>query len=201
MKSRKTIVKGIVISVFLAGALWCGMAWATEAVESSQEVKDTLFTRETWDLIMRWVNFLILAGLIFKYARTPLANFLKGNQAETARFIQRLEEKKRQAEEKIQEGKAQLQNSKTKLEQIVERIVSEGRRRKTQIIEDAKNESRIMLEAAQTRIDHQIQEASRTIRAELIEAAVEKSMVKLPKMITEKDNDRMIDLWMEEALR
>jgi F0F1-type ATP synthase membrane subunit b/b' len=128
-----------------------------------------------------------------------LVDFLKGSQTETAQFIQRLEEKKREAEGKIQEGQTQLEDSKTRLEQIAERYVSDGRQRKEQIIEDAKTESRLLLEAAQARIANQIQEANRTIRAELIEAAVEKAMVKLPKMITDKDNERMIALWMEEA--
>jgi F-type H+-transporting ATPase subunit b len=200
MKSRATLLKGIVIFILLAGAFWCVMAGVAGAAES-QEAHSSLFTRATWDLFMRWVNFLILAGLIVKYARTPVANFLKGQQAETARSIQRMEEKKRDAEEIIREGKSKLQDSKAQIERIAERMVSEGRRRKTEMIEDAKKESRMLLDSAQTRIEHQIQEASRTIRGELIEAAVEKTLIKLPKMISEKDNERMIDLWMEEALR
>jgi F-type H+-transporting ATPase subunit b len=199
MKSRATLFKGIVIAVLLAGVFWCGMVWAADAVESPQDVGSAFFSRETWDLFMRWVNFFILAGLIFKYARAPLANFLKGSQTETARLIQRLEEKKCEAEEKINEGHTRLKDSKTRLEQIAERFVSDGRRRKEQIIEDAKAESRLLLQATQARIENQIQEANRAIRAELIEAAVEKAMVKLPKMVTDKDNERMIELWMEEA--
>jgi F-type H+-transporting ATPase subunit b len=201
MKSRATLLKEVVIFILLAGVFWCVMAGVAGAAESSQEAQSSLFTRATWDLFMRWVNFLILAGLIVKYARTPVANFLKGQQAETARSIQRMEEKKRDAEEIIREGKSKLQDSKAQIERIAERMVSEGRRRKTEMIEDAKKESRMLLDSAQTRIEHQIQEASRTIRGELIEAAVEKTLIKLPKMISEKDNERMIDLWMEEALR
>jgi F-type H+-transporting ATPase subunit b len=199
MKSRATLLKGIVIAVLLAGVFCCGLVWAADAVESSQEVGSAFFSRETWDLFMRWVNFFILAGLIFKYARAPLVNFLKGSQAETALFIQSLEEKKREAEGKIQEGQTRLKDSKARLEQIAERYVSDGRQRKEQIIEDAKTESRLLLDATQARIENQIQEANRTIRTELIEAAVEKALVKLPKMITDKDNERMIALWMEEA--
>ncbi|MEJ2154241.1 MAG: ATP synthase F0 subunit B [Desulfobacteraceae bacterium] len=201
MKSRGTPVKGIIICVLLAGVFWCGMVWAADAVESSQAGSGGFFTRATWDLFMRWVNFLILAGLIVKYGREPLAKFLKGQQADTARSIQRMEDKKRAAEEKIREGQSRLQDSKAQLERISERIVSEGQRRKTQMIEDAKLESRMMLETARARIDQQVQDAYRKIRGELIEAAVEKAMVKLPKMITQEDNERMIDLWMEEAMR
>ena len=33
--------------------------------------------RSTYDLIMRWANFLILAFIIFKFGKKPLINFMK----------------------------------------------------------------------------------------------------------------------------
>ena len=199
MKLQATLIKGILISILLFGVFWCGFAWAAETVKSSQVAHSSLWSRATWDEIMRWLNFIILATLIVKYGRTPMVDFLTGKRAETAHLLKSLEEKKSEAEKKIQEGQILLQDSKIQLENIVERIVSEGRKRKEQIIESAQHESRILMEAARTRIDHQIQGAYRLIRSELIEAAVEKAMVKLPKMITDEDHERMIGLWMEEA--
>lgn len=202
--------KGALLFLILAGGLWLGAVWAAEPGETPTLVYDTTlsrwityikthYTRATWDDLMRWVNFFILAGIIYKYARTPMANFLQGKKAETARAIGRMEEKKRQAEAKLRDGQAQLQNSNDRLERIKERIISEGERRKAQMIADAKRESRIMLEATKIRIDHQIRDAYQIIRAELIEAAADKALAKLPKMMTEKDHQRMVDLWMEEA--
>lgn len=202
--------KGALLFLLLAGGLWLGAVWAAEPGETSQIVYDTMlsrgityikthYTRATWDDLMRWVNFFILAGLIFKYARTPMANFLQGRKAETARAIGRMEEKKREAEAKLRDGQAQLQNSRDRLERIKERIIAEGERRKAQMIADAKRESRIMLEAAKIRIEHQISDACQIIRAEMIETAADKALSKLPGMMTEKDHQRMVDLWMEEA--
>jgi len=212
MKSRANFNKGLFVSILLAGVLWCGLVWAAEATGSSHAVYDTLlsrgitylktnYTRATWDDLMRWLNFFILAALIIKYARTPMINFLKGKKAETARYIQRMEDNKRQAEEKIREGQIQLKDSEKQLALIAERIIVEGRKRKAQMIEDAKLESRMLMEATRTRIDHQIRDTSRTIRVEMIEAAVAKAMVKLPQMITDEDHERMIGFWMEEARR
>jgi F-type H+-transporting ATPase subunit b len=112
-----------------------------------------------------------------------------------------IEEKKRLAEEKVNAGQIKLQAGKERLKLIHDRIVSEGQRQKEKMIAAAKQEARIMLETAHTKIGGQIRDAHHTIRAELIEAATEKALEKLPRLITDQDHERMIRLWMEESER
>lgn len=199
------------ILVFLLG-MWAVDIWAAGSGSSSQIIDGayssrlihylkTNFSRATWDLTMRWVNFLILAGVIVKYAKGPVISFLKGKQAETARSIELIEENKRQVEEKIKERQIQLKASQERLKLIRDRIVSEGQRQKEQMIAAAKQESQIMLASARTRIDSQIRDAYQTIREELIDMAADKAMLKLPRMMTAKDHQEMLGLWMEEAHR
>ena len=189
---------------------WSGSAWAADAAAGSAVVNDTAlsrliaylqenFTRADWDYIMRWVNFAILAGLIVKYARVPLINFLKDKRAETASAFQRFEAQKQQAEEKIREGQILLAASKQRLELIQERIVSEGKKRKEDMIREAQQESRLMLSAARTRIGHHIHETAMAIKNELIDAAFQKALDKLPQAITEADQQRLLNQWMDEA--
>ena len=56
--------------------------------------------RPVFDLVMRWVNFAILAFLIIKYARTPIKDFFRNKQDEVTKQIQTLEDKKHEALEK-----------------------------------------------------------------------------------------------------
>jgi F-type H+-transporting ATPase subunit b len=161
----------------------------------------THFSRATWDLIMRWVNFLILAAVIIKYARTPVIDFLKGKRAETARVIEEIEEKKRSAEEKIKARQIELQASKERLKLIQDRIISEGQRQKEKMIADAQKESRMMLETAHTKVSGQIRDAHHAIRSELIETATEKALERMPQMMTEEDHDQMVRLWFEQSGR
>lgn len=165
-----------------------------------QYLKDN-FTRASWDLIMRWVNFLILVAVIVKYARAPIINFLKGKRAETARAIERIEAKKRQAEEKVKERQIQLEASKERLKLIQDRIVSEGQRQKEMMIASAKQESQILLASAKAKIESQIRDAYQSIRTELIEMAIDKAMTKLPEVLTTNDHEQMIGVWLEEARR
>ena len=207
--SRQLRVAWIVLMLL---GLWTAAAWASETAPSSQVVYDTYlsrmidylkenYTRASWDLFMRWVNFLILVVVIVKYARAPVIGFLKGKRAETARAIELMDEEKRLAEEKIKEGRSKLKASQERLELIRDRIILEGKRKKEQMIADARQESHIMLASVRTKIDHQIRDAYRIIRVELVEAAAERALAKLPRIMTENDHERWVGLWMEEANR
>lgn len=184
------------VVLMAATGLWAADVWAAEPASQTG-----FMSRATWDVAMIWVNFLILVAIIFKYGRTPLINFVKGEQAKTARTIQQVEEKKQLAEEKIREGQSQLQASEERLALIQERTVAEGKRRRGQMIAEAQEESRLMLAAARMRIDSQIREAHDTIRGELIDSAFEKAVAKLPQMMTDADQQQLIRLWMNEAQR
>ena len=190
--------------VFVMVGFWSDLSWAAEAAPDGVIQRwvaffKTYLTRPMWDLIMRWVNFLILAFVIVKYARAPVAQFLKEKRAETSLTIKQLEERKQEAELKIRDGRIQLQSSQDRLIQIKERIVAEGHKRKEKIIAGARQESRLMLAAARVKIDGQIREAAEKIKIELIDKAAERAEAKLPQMIAQQDHHRLVSQWMDAA--
>ena len=175
----------LIFSIILTS--WVTCAWAA----------DFEFTRETYDLMMRWVNFIILAALIIKYARRPIANFLSERKDDVAKAIDKLESQKQDAKDKLLVYKKQLTASENQLAQIKEKIIAEGETRKAQLIADAQTDSRIMMETAQLRIDHMIRETHGHIRSELIDTASEIALTKLSAMITSEDHDNLIHQWMD----
>ena len=191
MKIRSILFNRISLPVFFA--LW-GL-WPDNALAADISG----FTRADYDLILRWVNFIILAGLIIKYSRRPLVAFLKDKKNEVARSIEEYEAQKQEADVKIRESEAQLAASQERLELIKERIVSEGQRRKTELIEDAQNESRIMLETAQQKIEGQIREAYERIKFEMIDMATQRALAKLPAVLNPADHERLVRRWIDFA--
>lgn len=159
----------------------------------------TGFSRADWDLIMRWVNFIILAALIIKYARKPLTDFLSNKKNEVAQLLDRYENQKKEAETKILESQKLLAESEKRLKVVEERIISEGERRKGKAIESAREESRIMLETAQSKIEGQLRDAYGKLKAEIIDLATQKAMEKIPAVLTVEDHDRLVSQWMEAA--
>ena len=84
------------VSIILIGGLhlMAGSCWADEGGST---------WRSTYDEVMLWLNFGILAFLLVKYGRAPLIAFLRGEAKRTAEEIERVEESKRRADEKVQE--------------------------------------------------------------------------------------------------
>lgn len=155
--------------------------------------------RPTWDLIMRWVNFIILVAVIVKFARRPLADFISGKRDEVAYELKRLEEQKNEATERVQEVYSQLSQSRERFEKIKVRIVKQGQDRKQEIIDQAQNESRILLEGTRRKIDHQLQQARVKLRSEMVDSAVDLALERLPQQITEEDNQKLLEKYLSET--
>ena len=101
--------------------------------------------RPTFDLVMRWVNFLILAFLLIKFSRAPIKKFFDGKKQDIADEIGALEAEKEEMLRQIDESKQQLENSRNRLADLKKRIIAQGEKNRQMIIKAAEQESKIML--------------------------------------------------------
>jgi F-type H+-transporting ATPase subunit b len=152
--------------------------------------------RTTYDLVMRWVNFAIIAILLVKFAKTPVKDFLSDRKGQIEKKIKAYVQQKEAVEEKIIENQKMLADSVIRFEKIKQTIIESGERKKQQIIEDARRESKMLLDATQHKIEHQIREARNAIRAELIESAIALAEKRLPAEITAADEQKLTDLFL-----
>ena len=155
--------------------------------------------RETYDLVLKWVNFIILASLIVKFARTPLKDFVKGQREKIAADIRKKEKDKNTATAEVEEIKTALNEGEARFKDLKDRIVEQGRKRKEQIVKEAKEQSRQMLAETQKRVENQILEAKKRLKAELVDAAVERALQQLPKEITSEDNQKFLNRFLSDT--
>ena len=155
--------------------------------------------RSTFDVVMRWLNFGIIAFVLVKFGRKPIKDFFANRRQEIDHQIKKYEQQKEAAEEKIAEATQMLNNSIARFEKIKMRIVEDGEKKKQQIIEGARQESRILLEGTKQRIENQIVGARNLIRSELIESAIALAEKRLPEEITAVDEQKLLDHFMESA--
>jgi F-type H+-transporting ATPase subunit b len=155
------------------------------------------FTREDWDSIMRYVNFAILAALVIKFARRPIANFLKDKKEEVGREILRLEQSKRQVESETREIQIQLDAGQQRLALIKEKIIAEGQNRREQLIAEAQEDARMLLERTRGKIESRIRDAHELLRGELVDMAADLAAVKLPAAVTPADHERQLRHWFD----
>jgi F-type H+-transporting ATPase subunit b len=155
--------------------------------------------RPVFDLVMRWVNFLILAFLLIKFSRAPIKSFLESKKEEIASEIKELESAKDQILLQIDKNRKEIENSKERLSRLKETIITQGEKNKLKIIEDAERESKILLESAKQKINNRIAEARAAIKLELIDQAMALATQKLPAHITEQDNQKFINAFIQSA--
>lgn len=153
-----------------------------------------------WDLFLRYINFGILVFVFVKYLKTPLMNFLQGRKEKLAQEIKRLEDEKEDLTVKIKEHQETIAESEVRFAELKERIVKQGERKKQEIIESAQQQSRMMLEDADRRLKTYFLQAENAFKAELIDAAIELAMQRLPKEITAEDNEKFANEYLAGTL-
>ncbi|MEE9497057.1 MAG: ATP synthase F0 subunit B [Desulfobacterales bacterium] len=188
---KQMVLFGSYLIAVFTGLLLCGSdALAAESVKN---------WRSTFDLVMRWLNFVIIAFVLVKFGRKPIKDFLSNRRQEIDHKIKKFKQQKQATEEKIEEATKMLKDSMDRFEKIKKRIVEGGEKKKHRIIENARQESRILLEGTKQKIKNQILEASNTIRSEIIESAIAKAEKRLPEEITAVDEQKLLGHFMEST--
>ncbi len=155
--------------------------------------------RPIFDLVMRWLNFGIIVFILVKYARTPIKDFLLSRREEVAREIEMVEEKKEEANKKIQDAARMLDESEVRFARVKERIIQEGETKKQKLIEDAQQESKILLESTMKKIENQLLVAKSAFKSELVDTAISLAMKRLPDEITTEDNQQFTHQFLTSA--
>lgn len=156
--------------------------------------------RPTFDLILRWVNFLILAFLLIKFGRSPIRTFLDGKKQEIAEVIETLEAEKQQILSQIDANQKQLDNSQERLAELKKRIIAQGEKNRQKIIAEAEQESKMLLKSAKLKVESRIEEARSGLKAEMVDTAIALAMERLPQNLTKADNQKFIDAFLTSAL-
>jgi len=154
--------------------------------------------RPTYDMVMMWINFIIFAALIVKLARVPLKGFFRDQKEEVAREIRRVEENRDKIAGEVTAAKAKLAECDARFARLKEAALQEAEKRRQDIIDDAKQESRLLIEHTKLKIEHQIREAGLRIKTELIDAATDRALEHLSSEVTAEDHRKYVDLFLNK---
>lgn len=170
--------------------LMVGPAWAEDGARE---------WRPIYDLVMRWINFGIFIYFLVKVAGPPLRNFFSSQKTEIQGKIEEVQNEKEKILAKVQDARDSLEKSGPHLEEIKNRILEQGERRKQQIIDEANEHSQLMMKNARQRINNQITYARNKMVNELVDMAMEKALERLPGEVTDDDNNRLIQDYLNVA--
>ena len=168
-----------------------GYLFASESPTSSWRV--------TYDFIMKWINFFILILLLIKFLKKPFTEFLSKSKKEISDELNEVVTAKEELDKEIQISYKTLKESDLRFRKTKERIIEQGRLKKQEIVEKANEQAQLMINAAKQKVDGYILDAAQTLQKELIDEAVAYAQKELPKEMTEKDNEKMIENFLKKA--
>ena len=115
--------------------------------------------RSTYDVVMMWVNFVILVALLVKFLRKPLGRFLTSQRDAIKKAFDDLEAEKARISNDIQALRESMEARRQKAEERHRRLVEQARRERRDIIETAREEAQRRIAKARQQIDARHREA------------------------------------------
>jgi F-type H+-transporting ATPase subunit b len=179
-----TLILGMLMSLFPVCAMAADPDW-----------------RPAYDVALRWINFIILVAVIVKYAREPLKAFLSRKKGDVVSQIDTLDKEKARILEEIKAVAQQGVENQARFKELQDRLIAQGESRKQQLIEQARQQSAIMLEETRRKMEQRIVQAKAILKMELLDMAMDQAVKQLPGRLTPGDSQRLLDDYMHSLDR
>ena len=157
--------------------------------------------RPIYDIVMKWLNFFILAFVIVRFGKEPILNFLNETKDNIAQEIKKIEDQKQEAIVQNKEALHAIEQGDVHISKIKKKIIEEGEKKKQEIINSAKNQSKIILEKARKKADNLIYTERERLKSEMIDLAIYIAAQKLPSVITNEDNQKFLDNYLAHKVQ
>ena len=169
----------------MALLLVAGPAWAAEEAAPGW--------RPYWDLAWRYINFLILAFLIVKLAKDPLAKMFDSKRAEHKEILDGMEEAKKAAKAELAEIEKKVANLRDELASYEERISDLAARERDDIMNQARQEVDLIMERASIQAERLMEEGRKKLVGEMVDLAGDIAAEKIKEVIDASDQARMVE--------
>ncbi len=143
------------------------------------------------------LTFLVLAGLLAKFAWRPLLKALEERQASIRKSLDDAQLAKQELERLQQESAQIIRQARVEAESIISQSRSDAGRLREELRQKAKSEADAIVKNAERQIQLETTRALQQIRHEAIDLSVMIASKILQRNLSKEDNERLI----EEALR
>lgn len=145
------------------------------------------------DFLFRVVNFILFAGIIWKFAGSKIVDTLSGRRKNIETQLVDLAERREEAEKQLAEVETSIANIKQEREAIVAEFQAQGEKLKASIIAEANQSAEKILAQAKLSADQERRAAVKQVRAEVAELVVETAEELLTKKLNAKEQTKLID--------
>lgn len=146
------------------------------------------------------LNFAVLAIALFLVLRKPASQALNGRIKGIADELEDLENRKAEVEKQLAEHNKQLTDLDKKSNQIIAEYIRQGEEAKARILKEAKLTAEKLEDQAKKNIEHEFKQAKLALQTEIVEKALAKAEQAIKDQVTAKDQDRLVDEYLEKVV-
>ncbi len=179
--------KKVVFTLFIMSLIFASYAFGSAAAEEGEH--GSVFKDYIWKII----NFLILAVILFKFAKKPLQNFLQKRTELIEKTLNEAKEAKEAATKALKEVEERLKVKDSEIAAIMAAAKKSGEHEKEAIIAESDKLRDKILEQAKTNIEYELKHAKEAIKAEAVELAMELAEKKLKDKLTKEEQEKLLD--------
>jgi len=192
---RLIFKKGSIMMVIMTMLFFCFIGVSLASSEGETKSKGWLAT-DTYKVM----NFGVLAIGLFILMRKPVSQALNSRISGIKEQLSELEEKKQAAEKQLAEYTEKFSGLEQETEKLIEDYIRQGNEAKARIIDEAKKAADKLEEQARRNIEHEFKQAKLELQQEILEKALEKAEEILKDKITAKDEEKLVDEYLDKVV-
>jgi F-type H+-transporting ATPase subunit b len=146
------------------------------------------------------LNFAVLAAILFFVLRKPASQALNGRIKGIAEELEDLESRKAEVEQQLAEYNKKLATLDKEAERVIAGYIQQGEDAKARILKEAELTAEKLKEQAKKNIDHEFKQAKLELQAEIVDKALAKAEQAIKEKVTEKDQDRLVDEYLDKVV-
>jgi F-type H+-transporting ATPase subunit b len=146
------------------------------------------------------INFAVLAIALVFLLRKPLTKALSDRIQSIKDQLADLEARKTEAEQELAAYNQKFQQLEQEAEKIVDQYIQQGQEAKARILEEAKSAAVKLEEQARRNIEHEFKKAREQLQAEVMEKALVKAEEVIKSKISDKDQERLVDEYLDKVV-
>lgn len=187
--------RGVARSILLLPALLLlpAMALASETTKVFGVIP-----RDVWDLILRVINFSILAGVLFYYARKPILNGIRNSIESVRTMLKEAEDSRQASEARMKEADEKLAGVDKEISDLLSAARREGEVERERILSEASQALEKLKGEAAMAIQQELKKAQDILRREAADAAVALAEEIISRKVTPEDQARFVTEYLEK---
>jgi F-type H+-transporting ATPase subunit b len=148
--------------------------------------------------VWKIINFVVLAGIIIKFAGKPLKEYLLNRHNKVKEKIEEAERLYKDAGDLKKEYEAKLAQLEEEISTYKKKVVEETEKEKDKMLEEARFLASKIQEQARLNYEQELKEVKGRIREEITRLALDRAEKIVMEKLSKNDNDRIVEEFIEK---